>query len=447
MKTWHRLQAWMELVMRYASRFAYFWRHRHALRTGFFNQDEAEFLPARLSLQEAPGSAWLNWSGRILMAMVLVALTWATFGKVDIIVNASGRIIPSSRTKSIGSVDVASVRALHVTEGQRVKKGDVLIELDSSASDAERDKAADAVAQARLQVARSQAMAHAVEHMTPPTLSPVSGVPAGTWKAAHQQLQAQFDDYKARMQRMDDEIIRYADALPLVTRRAEDLKSLLEGHTVSHHAWMDAEQSRLDTLGRLTDAKNQRAALKAQTRKEALDAMTDGSKIIAAAQQDQKRAQAHSHLLKLTAPVDGTVQQLGVHTVGGVVPAAQPLMQIVPLENTVEVEALIDNKDIGFVREGQKAAVKIEAFDYTKYGTVPSTVRHVSQDAVQDETRGPIYTARIVLDQSAMTIEGKQMHLSAGLSVQVDIKTGHRRVIEYVLSPLIRHTAEALRER
>lgn len=324
---------------------------------------------------------------------------------------------------------------------------DVLIELDSSASDAERDKAADAVIQAQLQVARSQAMARAVEQMKPPTLPPISGLPVDAWQAASVQLQAHFEDFRAKLHRLDGEVARYAEALPLATRRAEDMKSLLEGHTVSHHAWMEAEQSRLDISGRLLDVRNQRTALMAQTRKEAWDTLTEGNKIIAAAQQDQRRAQAHSRLLKLTSPVDGTVQQLAVHTVGGVVPAAQPLMQIVPLDNAVEVEATIDNRDIGFVREGQPASVKVEAFDYTKYGTISSTVRHVSQDAVQDESRGPIYTARILLDRNAIDVEGKAMPLSAGLVVQVDIKTGTRRVIEYVLSPLVRHTGEAMRER
>ncbi|MCW5655723.1 HlyD family type I secretion periplasmic adaptor subunit [Hydrogenophaga sp.] len=447
MNLFPRFRAWMELVMKYVARFSYFWGQRHTLKTGFFNQDEAEFLPARLALQEAPASAGLRWSGRILMALVLVALLWAILGKVDIIVSATGRIIPSSRTKTIGSVDVASVRALHVTEGQRVKAGDVLIELDSSASDAENDKAAEAVTQARLQVARSQAMVHAVEQMRPPTLPPVPELSTEARQAAALQLRAHFEDFRARLERLEGEIARYSEAMPLATRRADDLKSLLEGNTVSHHAWLEAEQSRLDTAGRLLDARNQRAALIAQTRKDALDAMTEGNHIIAAARQDQRRAQAHSRLLKLTAPVDGTVQQLTVHTVGGVVPAAQPLMQIVPLDNAVEVEALVDNKDIGFVSEGQAAAVKVEAFDYTKYGTIASTVRHVSQDAVQDETRGPVYTARVVLDQSTIAIEGKSMPLSAGLSVQVDIKTGKRRVIEYVLSPVMRHTREALHER
>jgi hemolysin D len=203
----------------------------------------------------------------------------------------------------------------------------------------------------------------------------------------------------------------------------------------------------VDLEGQLQDAKNQRAALIAQTRKDANDAMTEGSKIVAAGEQDQRRAGEHSKLLKLIAPVDGTVQQLTVHTVGGVVPAAQPLMQIVPKENIVEVEAFLENKDVGFVQVSQNAEVKIDAFDYTKYGTLNAKVKHVSQDAIQDDKKGLIYATKISLDKSSIFVDGKTLPLSAGMSVNVEIKTGTRRVIEYVLSPLVQHQREALHER
>ena len=218
-------------------------------------------------------------------------------------------------------------------------------------------------------------------------------------------------------------------------------------HTVSRHVWLEKEQARVELDGLLRDASNQRAALVAQIRKEAYDAVTEGNRIIAASQQDRRRAGERSKLLKLTAPVDGTVQQLTVHTVGGVVPAAQPLMQIVPADSPVEVEAFIENKDVGFVRADQNAEVKIDAFNYTKYGTIEATVRNVSRDAIPDENQGLIYATRVALSRSDIIIDGLPVQLSAGMSVNVEIKTGTRRVIEYVLSPLIRHQREALHER
>jgi hemolysin D len=216
---------------------------------------------------------------------------------------------------------------------------------------------------------------------------------------------------------------------------------------VSHHAWLEKEQARIDLQGQLADARNQRAALLAQTRKEAHDSRIEAEKIIESARQDQRRAGEHSNLLRLTAPVTGTVQQLAVHTVGGVVAATQPLMQIVPEGGDIEIEAQIENKDVGFVEVGQQVEVKVDAFDYTKYGTVPARVVFVSRDAIQDEKKGLVYSARIALERNSLDVEGRRLPLSAGLAVNVGIRTGSRRVIEYALSPLMRHQKEALHER
>lgn len=150
---------------------------------------------------------------------------------------------------------------------------------------------------------------------------------------------------------------------------------------------------------------------------------------------------------RLIAPVSGLVQQLAIHTVGGVVTAAQPLMVIVPREDTVEAEAMLENKDIGFVKAGQDAAVKIETFNYTKYGLIDGKVRTVSLDAIQDEKRGLIYAARILLKQHSMQVEGKTVKLTPGMAVTVEIRTAQRRIIEYFLSPLIQHVSESMRER
>lgn len=441
------MAAWRALWQRYLGIFLHFWSVRKNLRTDYYNQQEAQFLPGVLALQESPASPTLRWTGRILMSLVAFFFLWAIFGRIDIIVHATGKIIPSSRTKTIASIDVASVKALHVVEGQTVKAGELLIELDSSSSDAEHDKAADAVAQARLQLARANALREAVASGASPKLPQVPAATAAQWEAAQRQLESQYRDVKSKLDRLDDEIVRYGAALPLARQLAEDYQSLLADNTVSRHAWQEKEQARIELQGQLADARNQRSALIAQTLKEAHDEGIDASKRIEAGLQDQRRAGEHSKLLKLVAPVSGTVQQLNVHTVGGVVPAAQPLMQIVPQEAAVEVEAFLENKDIGFVQVGQDAKVKIEAFDYTRYGTVPATVRHVSHDAIEDEKRGLIYASKIVLSRHTLAAEGRTLALAPGMSVTVEIRTGTRRVIEYVLSPLIRHQQESLNER
>jgi hemolysin D len=184
--------------------------------------------------------------------------------------------------------------------------------------------------------------------------------------------------------------------------------------------------------------------------------------------QDVIKAEQRTKLQYLTAPVDGVVQQLAIHTVGGVVTPAQALAVIVPKESRLEIEAMVPNRDIGFVEAGQDAAIKIDTFSFTRYGLLHGNVLSVSQDAItrdkpQDKTADKpqgteqassepkgqelVYAARVSLDRTQMQVENKLVNLSAGMAVTVEIKTGSRRIISYLLSPLLRYRQESLRER
>lgn len=448
----HRRQARVAVLRRTLQVFAFFWRQRHALDAPARNRLEAEFMPAALALQSQPVSPVGRLVGRVLMLLLALLLVWAVFGRVDIAINATGKVVPSARTKSIASVEIASVRAIHVTDGQRVKAGDPLIDLDATETDSEHDKAAELHAQAELQVARASALIAAIDNGRPPAMAPMADVPPADvppaeWAAERAHLAGQYRDYLAKLRRIDADIRRCEEALPLAAQQAVDYQALAADHDVAPHAYLQKEQARVDLDGQLRQALAQREELIADTRKTAYDAIADGRKQADETREDARRAGSHSQRLQLTAPVDGTVQQLAVHTVGGVVPAAQPLMQIVPQEQAVEVEATVENKDIGFVREGQAAAVKVDAFEYTKYGTVGARVERIARDAVNDEKRGLLYTVGVTLDRAALAVDGRSVALSPGLSVSVEIKTGSRRIIEYVLSPLLQHGSESFHER
>lgn len=443
----YRFSAMGALLKRYSLVTRHFWKQRHKMTSGIFTQDEAEFLPGTLSIQEHPDSPTLKLTSRLLMLLVLLAMIWSVFGKLDIVVNASGKIVSSSRTKSIVPVETASVKAIHVSEGQHVRAGELLIELDSSSSDAEFEKAASSAAQARLQIARAQSLIDSIRQHRAPVLVPINEVKSAQWHDANQQLQTEYLNYTAQKDQFEAALKHYSALLPLVTRRAEDYHALLSNGDVAYHSWIEKEQERMELTGKITDAKNQLAALMEKTLKETYDLLQEGNRVLSASKEDMARNAQHSHLLKLTSPVDGTVQQLIAHTTGAAVPAAQPLMQIVPSDNQVEVEAFMENKDIGFVHEGQIAAVKIDAFDYSKYGSIQGVIKHVSRDAIQDEKRGLLYALKVVLDTNNLVVDGKTVPLSAGMSVEVEIKTGKRRVIEYVLSPLQKTSHEALNER
>lgn len=163
--------------------------------------------------------------------------------------------------------------------------------------------------------------------------------------------------------------------------------------------------------------------------------------------QERSKTEQRSRLAQLKAPVDGTVQQVAVHTEGAVVTPAQVLMVIVPADARVSAEVTIDNKDIGFVHVGQNSSIKLETFPFTRYGTIPATVKRVTADAVNDEKRGAIFPATLALNASTIDVDGKAIKLSAGMNVTAEVKTGSRQVIDYLLGPLKKTSNESLRER
>lgn len=141
------------------------------------------------------------------------------------------------------------------------------------------------------------------------------------------------------------------------------------------------------------------------------------------------------------------MQQLAIHTQGGVVTEAQPLMVIVPSDAPVEVEAMLENKDIGFVRPGQEVEIKVETFTFTKYGVVHGVVTSISNDAIEDERLGLVYSARIRLEENRLRVGDRDIALSPGMAVRAEVKTDKRKVIDYFLSPLKKYQNESLIER
>jgi hemolysin D len=435
------------LLARYWATFVYAWRRRHDGVASLLTPEEAAFSPPALALEQRPVSPTIRATAGLLMGLVLVCLCWAVIGKVDIVANAKGKVVPSGRTKTIASVQTAVVRAIHVSEGQVVKTGDVLIELDASTFVADHNKATAEQRAAQLQIARSRALIDAISSRHSPRLPAVPGVSASEFLEAQTQLTGQYLDFVARLTQLDSDIERYSQTLPVALERERIYKALLENQDVAREAWLEKEQDRIDLQGRLTDARNARSVLIAQTERATYEALTDASKTLASSTQDAARAASQASWLTLRAPVNGTVQQMTVHTIGGVAQAAQPIMSVVPTEKRVEIEAFLENKEIGFIEVGQSAQVKVAAFDYTRYGTLAGKVASVSHDAIEDKERGLLYSVKVLLDQPTLEVQGRVVTLMPGMAVSVEIKTGSRRIIEYILSPVLRHERESLHER
>lgn len=445
------------ILGRYGAIFAHAWRERHRSTVFLMKADEADFSPPALALTQRPVSPTARLTAALLVGLVAITLVWATLGRLDMDATAVGQAIPSARTKTVASVDTAVVRAIYVKEGQSVKAGQVLVTLDAGPLRADYRKALAQEHAAELDMARSSALIASIATHRIPQLGSLAGISVMRLREAQGHLASQYLDFTTRLAQLDADIDRYVQALPVAQERERIYARLVQTHDVSRDDWLTKEQQLIEIEGQLADAKDARAAFVAHTRLIAFDTFTDAAKAAATAREEAAGSAAHAAWLTLRSPVDGTVQQLAVHTVGGVVAAAQPLMLVVPAGDQVVVQAYLANKDVGFVKEGQSAQVKVAAFDYTKYGTIPGRVVSVSREAIDADDSGQEeadtrneqsrYLVRVALRRSTMRIDGQVRHLLPGMAVTVEIRTGKRRVIEYFLSPLLRQGSESLHER
>ena len=436
-----------------------------------------DFLPAALEVQETPPSpagCWLIW---ILTLLFTIALLWATLGEIDIVVSAPGRIIPSGQVKVVQAPETGAVVAIHVSEGERVEAGQALIRLDSTYADADSLRIRGQLADVRLRASwraalerwLAQGRGEVVPIRIPAAASPADRARA---KALYMQQRAELD---ARLDALEKE--RDAALAGRAVNHAEEDKvqatlAILQERVAAHKSLLEkqygARARYLEMLQAETELQNSIPVLAAQARQLEENAAALNARIQAALgeqrstnlmelarleaeervlQQELRKAGQRQKQQVISAPVTGTVQQLATHTVGGVVTPAQELMKIVPEGVAIEVEAMLQNRDVGFVHEGQFAEVKIDTFNFTRYGIIDAKVADISDDAMQDERLGWVFKMRLLLEQDRIAIEEKMVRLSPGMSVTAEVRTGKRRLIEFFLSPLLRYKNESIRER
>jgi hemolysin D len=476
--------------MKYADAIVSSFRN-HAART----RTELAFLPAALEIVETPPPPAAGVIGITIIALFCLSLAWACLGRIDIVATATGRILPSGRTKIIQPFETGVVRVIHVRDGQNVAAGDVLIELDATMNDAERRHLQSDLTTAALDVARlTAALSDDPDRLA--AFDPPPHATAMMVAAQGRFLSDQLEEHRARLAALDRQksqkqaelatvnatVAKLDATLPVLQQRVDIRKALFSHETGSKANYLEIlqtlvemQQDLLVQKSRSTEAEAALAAtteLRAQTaaefRRTLSGELVEAQRKVSGLREDLIKADQRTRLQVLTAPVDGAVQQLAVHTVGGVVTPAQALMAVVPADSHLEIEAMVSNRDIGFTHVGQDVEIKVETFNFTRYGLLHGKVLSISQDAIthdrpqdksNDQTPGAtpttsepkgqelLYAARVSLDRTQMQVDENLVNLSPGMAVTVEIKTGVRAVITYLLSPLLRYRQESLRER
>jgi hemolysin D len=457
--------------------------------------DELAFLPAALEIVETPPSPVGRTLGVVIIAIFCLALAWASFGRIDIVASASGKIITSSRGKIIQPFETGVIRAIRVQDGQSVKAGDVLIELDPTINEAERDHLKSDLTAAQLDIARLRAAlsegADPDSDFHPPQDAKPNLIAmqrrflidqTAEHRAKLAAVQYQVRQKEAELSTVEATINKLEAIVPVVQQRVDIRKELYDHQNGSKITYLENLQVLLDNKHELEVQKSRlgeaRAALaavtetsgqiKAEYRRALSGDLAEAERKAAGLASDLDKINERTRLQVLTSPVDGMVQQLSVHTVGGVVTPAQALLVVVPSDSPLEIEATVSNRDIGFVHKGQDAQIKIDTFNFTRYGLLQGKVLGVSRDSIARETspdkasqtapgaevasseppgRELIYAARISLDRAQMRVDDGVVDLLPGMAVTAEIKTGRRRIISYLLSPLLRYGQESMRER
>lgn len=454
------------------------WRRLPAWSERSAGRNLQDFLPPSLEVLEKPphpAPRVLLW---VTASVFAVGLVWAVIGKVDIITGAEGKIIPGGKVKVIQPLEKGVVTRILVSDGQLVKAGEPLVELDQTQNSADRRRVAAELDFVSHKLVRREIIAQWLAEGDSFRVTPEEARDAAQGKERavdprllyeewHAQvadvdtLKSQLEERRAELKTSKVLIQQYAATIPLLQIRVDAVKHLYEQKVMTKMDYLTLEEERQRQLhgqeaevaraeqlsAAIVSVERQISALNSKALSDNLSQIDDLTRQKLSLTEELAKLSDASDKMLLSSPVAGTVKGLAITTIGGVVSPAEVLMEVVPLDERLEVEAFVGNQDIGYVREGQTAEVKIHTFPFTRYGIITAKVESVARDATVDEKLGLIYRTRLSLTENTLLVDGTVTPLLPGMAVTAEIATGQRRLIEFFLSPLMRAKQESLRER
>ncbi len=437
--------------------------------------DPYEFLPSYIESMERPPSPTARVSAMAISILVSLGFIWAFWGELDIHATAHGQLVLPSRSQLIQPYELSKVVEILVKDGSHVKAGDKLLVLNTVGSTQEIRRCQEQKTFQELELARYTAL---LSDQPLNKLFINKGIEKSIAARAKAHLIGIWQEHQAMLNKFDTElVINHSEQIAQHTsiqclkkllhnieQRLATSRKLTQSNIMPKMEFLTKEKEALETKlslatkqkelkilqARAATLKKNKTSYIAQKYSAWHDALNKAASSLLIAEQELAKAEARGHLQTLEAPLDGIVQQVAVHTVGGIVQAAQTLMIIAPHDAPEQAVIDIANKDIGFVRPGQLVTVKVEAFPYNRYGTINGKVRSLSHDSVKrNEQYGHtelVFPAQIELEQNYIMVKGKPVSLTPGMTLTAEIKIGQRRVIDYILSPIKAYTSQSCRE-
>jgi len=436
------------------------------------NKEELEFLPAALEVIQTPPSPIGRAIVWLLIVLFSVAVTWSCVGHIDEVAVAKGKVIPSGYTKTIQAFDSGVIKSIAVKDGDKVQAGDLLIELDTTITAADLARETKEVAHYQVEIKRLVAEQMGVPFVVEPNAeaSPEDAISQlALYRSRLAEYQAKVASAKQGINQARDAMDsaqatkkKLAEQLAITQTKETSMKDLVDVGVVSDFQCLDLHQQRVgleqDLVAATSEVEKTSHALQqsmealnstiSERQRDTTEKIVDDRHQLQAIEEELNKAKEKNRLSTITSPISGTVHQLAMHTVGGVVTPAETLMLIVPEGDQMEIEAWVDNKDIGFLYSGQEAEIKVETFNFQKYGTLKATLVEISSDAVDDKDKGLIYRAlfRTSVDHFDLASD-RTVYLTPGMAVTAEIKTREKKIIEYFMDTFVKYLKEGLRER
>ena len=431
-----------------------------------------DFLPSAVAVLEKPPARQYRMVTWVLMLFTVITILWLVLAKVNVVATATGKIVPSGKVKVIQSAADGVIKQIFVRDGQIVKTGDSLIEINDTTVKAEQQQLQLNLIKAQLTVQRLK------KELGDNEIVLGDGVSADNSVSTQQRLlSANQDNLDQRQKRLEadyeqaiaarrsasNEVAKLSEKIDFLSKRLIKVSSQAQRGLVATSEADDAKfnlstakkeraiaRSKLsESTARVKSAKESLDGLQDEHRSKTYQALSDAEYDLVTIQQELVKVEERLAQQVLKSPVDGVVQQLAVNTIGGYITRAENLMVIVPENTPMELNALILNKDIGFVQPDQMARVKVDAFEYTRYGYLQGDLQWIGSDSIVDEQLGFVYPARITLDETVLPnrVNDRIARVVPGMSATVDVVIGERRLINYFIGPLLRYRDESLRER
>lgn len=426
-----------------------------------------EFLPGALLIQERPPRKWPRVTAYLIALLMMSGLTWASIGEVDIVARAAGKVIPTGQTKIVQPTITGKIDAINVTNGDEVHAGEILIELDATEPFNQLQQIIEQLEFKQHEIERTRNFADYLDKGDLKQLSSSNPQQAlfseqiDSYTQTLEQLNAQLHSAQLNHAQAHIQLHSVSQLYPIIEEETEAIETLVKKGAASKSALLTQQQRLIEvkgsvdtlkldvdsTLSQTVSIQKQIQAFKAESKAQTLNDLLRLQEQATALKSDMTQIEWLIEQHNIRAPISGIVSDLSAFTVGAVAERAEALLNLVPLNQSLRVEAWLQNSDVGFIQTGQRAEVKVDAFSFTKYGVIDAEIIHLGADAQQNEQGLLVFPAELKLLTETLEVDGETHTLQPGMTVSAELKTGKRRIIEYLLSPLLRMKTDSIEER